>query len=179
MTKMTETIKEYANALFMVATENNCAKEYSRHLDTVDNIISENPYYLSFLESHALSLSERLSAIDDAFGNDIPEHIVSFIKILVENGRIMTLRECIAEFNELLRISENRTVANVYYVESLSDEQKKALINKLNLISEKNVDAVYIQDNSLIGGIKVVMDDKTIDGSIAHRLNTAKGVISK
>lgn len=179
MTKMTQTIKEYANALFMLASEKDCAEKFSKHLDIIHNTIIENPEYLNFLESPAIPLSERLSAIDEAFGKGIPEYIVSFLKILVENGRIITLGECITEFNELLRISENRIVAKVYYVEPLTDEQKKALTDKLGSVSGKTVDAVYIQDNSLIGGIKVVMDDKTIDGSIANRLKKAKGVISK
>ncbi len=179
MTKMTETIKEYANALFMLASEKGCAREFSDHLAIIDETVKENPQYLSFLESPAIPLSERLAAIDEAFGKSAPEYIVSFIKILVENGRIITLCECIAEFNELLRISENRIIAQVYYVEPLTDEQKKALTDKLGSVSGKTVDAVYIQDNSLIGGIKVVMDDKTIDGSIANRLKKAKGVISK
>ncbi len=179
MTKMTQTIKEYANALFMIASENNCAEDFSKHLGIIDETVKENPEYLNFLESPAIPLSERLSAIDVAFGKSSPEYIVSFLKILVENGRIITLRECITEFNELLRLSANRIVAKVYYVEPLSDEQKKALTDKLGAVSGKTVDAVYIQDKSLIGGIKVVMDDKTIDGSIANRLKKAKGVISK
>lgn len=172
-------IKEYANALFMVATENNCAREYAEHLSAVDKLFSENPDYIRFLESPALPLSERLAAIDEAFEKTVPEHIVSFIKILVENGRITAIRECICEFNELLRISENRIIATVYYVEPLVDEQKSALTAKLSAVSGKTVEAEYIQDTSLIGGIKVVMEDKTIDGSILNRLNKAKGVISK
>ena len=179
MTKMTQTIKEYANALFMLASENHCAEDFSVHLGTIDAMVKDNPEYLNFLESPAIPLSERILAIDEAFGSTIPEYIVSFMKILVENGRILALCECITEFNELLRISQNRIIAKVYYVEPLTDEQKKALTDKLSTVSGKSVDAVYIQDNSLIGGIKVVMDDKTIDGSIANRLKKAKGVISK
>ena len=106
--------------------------------------------------THGKANAIVLPYVMEAFGKSAPEYIVSFIKILVENGRIITLCECIAEFNELLRISENRIIAQVYYVEPLTDEQKKALTDKLGSVSGKTVDAVYIQDNSLIGGIKVV-----------------------
>lgn len=175
---MTQTVKEYASALFMLASENNCCGEYAKHLSQVKALIEEAPEYVRFLESPAIPLSERLGAIDNAFGT-MPEHVVSFIKILCENGRIAHILDCIKEYNELLKISENRTVATVYYVEPLSDEQKTALISKLCTISGKDVEAVYIEDTSLIGGIKVLLDDKTIDGSIANRLNKAKGVISQ
>lgn len=175
---MTQTVKEYASALFMLASENNCCGEYAKHLSQVKALIEEAPEYVRFLESPAIPLSERLGAIDDAFGT-MPEHVVSFIKILCENGRIAHILDCIDEYNELLKSSENRTVATVYYVEPLSEEQKTALLNKLCAVSGKIVEAVYIEDTSLIGGIKVLLDDKTIDGSIANRLNKAKGVISQ
>ena len=54
---MTETIKEYANALFMLASEKGCAREFSDHLAIIDETVKENPQYLSFLESPAIPLS--------------------------------------------------------------------------------------------------------------------------
>lgn len=175
---MTQTAKEYASALFMLASENGCCGEYAEHLKQIKALIEAAPEYVRFLESPAIPLSERLGAIDEAFGS-MPEHIVSFLKILCENGRIAHLPDCITEYIELLKIAENRTTAMVYYVEPLTEEQKAALLNKLRSVSGKNVEAVYIEDKSLIGGIKVSLDDKTIDGSIANRLNKAKGVISQ
>ena len=175
---MTQTAKEYASALFMLASENGCCGEYAEHLKQIKALIEATPEYVRFLESPAIPLSERLGAIDEAFGS-MPEHIVSFIKILCENGRIAHILDCITEYSELLKIAENRTTATIYYVEPLTEEQKAALLTKLCSASGKNVEAVYIQDTSLIGGIKVSLDDKTIDGSIANRLNKAKGVISQ
>ena len=78
---MTQTAKEYASALFMLASENNCCGDYAEHLSQVKLLIEDAPDYIRFLESPAIPLSERLSAIDDAFGT-MPEHIVSFLKIL-------------------------------------------------------------------------------------------------
>ena len=61
----------------------------------------------------------------------------------------------------------------------MTEEQKTALIEKLQKISGKVIESEYIKDESLIGGIKVQIDDKIIDGSIKNRLNKAKGVISE
>jgi F-type H+-transporting ATPase subunit delta len=162
----------------MLASENGCCVEYAEHLNSIKTLIEESPEYIRFLESPAIPLSERVSAIDQAFGT-MSEHVTSFVKILCENGRIAHLPDCITEYNELVKISENKAIATVYYVEPLTEEQKSALLSKLCAISGKTVEAVYIEDTSLIGGIKVLIDDKTIDGSIASRLNKAKGVISQ
>ena len=179
MTAMTQTNKEYATALFSLATENNAVEEYEKALLEVSDIFKENPDYIKFLESPAIPLSERISLIDKTFGSAYTENLVSFIKVLCENGHIAGICNCVEAFCDLVRIYKNRTIATVYYVEPLTSKQKTALIEKLQKISGKTIEPEFIKDEGLIGGIKIQIDDKIIDGSIKNRLNKTKGVISK
>lgn len=179
MTAMTQTNKEYASALFSLATENNAVDQYEKSLLEIGNFFKENPDYTKVLESPAIPLSERIAFIDKAFESTYTEYLVSFIKVLCENGHITEICNCIDEFCDLVRIYKNRTIAFVYYVEPLTEEQKSALLEKLQKISGKVIEPQFIKDESLIGGIKVQIDDKIIDGSIKNRLNKAKGVISE
>lgn len=174
---MMQTDKEYAEALFMLIAEEEKLEEYTKALETVKNLIQENPEYTEFLASPAISLSERLQAIDEAFGESMPEYIVSFLKILCENGRIRSLIGCIDEFGKLIMAVSNRTEASVVSAVPLSDEQKKAVCSKLEKITGKIIDPVYTVDESLIGGIKIEVEGKTFDGSIRHRLHDVKDVI--
>ena len=82
---MIQTEREYAEALFSVALEENSAEEYLEALLTVRQVIGENPEYIEFLASPAIPMSERAVAIDEAFGS-MPEYVVSFIKLLCENS---------------------------------------------------------------------------------------------
>jgi F-type H+-transporting ATPase subunit delta len=175
---MTQTNKEYATALFSLATENNAVDEYEKSLIEIGEFFKENPDYIKVLESPAIPLSERIAFIDKAFESTYTEYLVSFIKVLCENGHIAQITDCIGAFCDLVRIYKNRTIALVYYVEPLTEEQKTALLEKLQKISGKVIEPEYIKDESLIGGIKVQIDDKIIDGSIKNRLNKAKGEMS-
>ncbi len=175
---MTQTNKEYASALFSLATESNFVDKYEKSLLEIGNIFKENPDYIKVLESPAIPLSERIAFIDEAFGSTYTEYLVSFIKVLCENGHITEICSCIEAFCDLVRIYKNRTVATVYYVEPLTDQQKEALLNKLQKISGKVIEPEFIKDESLIGGIKVQIDDKIFDGSVRNRLNKAKGEMS-
>lgn len=176
---MTQTNKEYATALFSLATENNSVDQYEKSLIEIGNIFKENPDYIKVLESPAIPLSERIAFIDKAFESTYTEYLVSFIKVLCENGHITQIVSCIEAFCDLVRIYKNRTIATVYYVEPLTVEQKTALVEKLQKISGKVIEPEYVKDESLIGGIKVQIDDKIIDGSIKNRLNKAKGEMNK
>ena len=176
---MTQTNKEYATALFSLATEKNSVDQYEKSLIEIGNIFKENPDYIKVLESPAIPLSERIAFIDKAFESAYTEYLVSFIKVLCENGQIAQILDCIEAFCDLVRIYKNRTIATVYYVEPLTEEQKTALIEKLQKISGKVIEPEFIKDESLIGGIKVQIDDKIMDGSIKNRLDKAKGEMNK
>lgn len=179
MTAMTQINKEYAIALFNLAVENDAVEEYENCLQNINKVFEGNPEYIKVLKSPAIPLSERISFIEEAFGKTYTEYLVSFLKVLCENGHIAETCSCIDEFQNLVRIYKNRTIATVYYVEPLTDEQKTALLDKLQKIIGKAIEPEFIKDESLIGGIKVQIDDKIFDGSIKNRLTKAKGVISE
>lgn len=174
---MTGTEREYAAALFSLAVEENSVDAFRKALDEVRSVLSENGDYIEFLSCPAIELSERISCIDEAFG-DYPEYVVSFIKVLCENGRGKTVISCIDAFSELAMEYMNVTKAVISSVTELSDAQKTAVIDKLERLTGKNIEPVYITDISLIGGMKIEVDGKCYDGSIRHRLSEIKDVMN-
>ena len=168
--------KEYAEALFELSCEADATNEYIDELNSIKAVMEENPDYLDYLSSPAAGLNERLSAIDEAFGKGT-ENIVSFLKLLCENGRINMLISCIDEFIALAMALSGRKFATVYSAVELSDSQKVAVCAKLEKLTGKEIDANYIIDKSLIGGIKIDIDGQLIDGSVKRRLSDIKDVI--
>lgn len=174
---MAQTEREYARALFNLATEENSVEQYCEELCALKTVFAENPDYVEFLACPAIPLSERTAAIDEAFGT-MTEHVVSFIKVLCENGRIRTVNACAEEYILLAMAHSNRTVADIYSAVPLDDEQKQSVIIKLEKLTGKSIDPIYTVDESLIGGIKINVAGKTYDGSIKHRLGKMKDVIN-
>lgn len=172
---MADLSKEYTAALFALAMENGLVDEFKKELNEIKSAIDED--YVLILKSPALSLGSRLEIIEEAFGSKMHEYIVSFIKLLCENGEIELLPSTIDEFFALCHDLENRVRAKIYYVKEPSTAQKERLEAKLNEITGKKIDALYIKDSSLIGGIKIELDGKIIDGSLSARLSNIKGVI--
>ena len=176
---MKEIINEYAEALFAIATETNEIEKFSDDLSVIKKLTEENEEYLSFLSCPSIPLSERLSSIDEAFSDSFHPHTVSFLKILTEKGRIKDLVSCIDEFINLKLFFENTETVKVISRIPLTDSQKDALVKKLSAKQNKNINAVYETDETLIGGIKIVAGDLLIDGSIKNRLKDLKEVIEK
>lgn len=176
---MTQMNKEYASALFMLAKENGAEAEYEKALDTVLEVMKENPEYIDFLASPAVLLSERTQGIEEAFGEILPQHIVSFLCLMCEKGRIRELEASILEFKKMVEFSKNVSKAVVKSAVSLTEDEKQKLKEKLEKMSGHAVVLQCLVCDTLLGGIVIEMDGKIIDGSLKSRLREIKDVIAR
>ncbi len=175
---MTGPDKEYAAALFQLAVEESCVESYAAALKTVGEAVTQAPAYPEFLSSPAVPLSERLSAVDEAFGT-LPTHVVSFLKLLCEHGHARLLPACLAAFEQLVQEQSGRVTAVITSAVALDAAQKQAVCRKLEQMTGKGIDPQYVVDASLIGGLVVTVEGTTYDGSLRHRLHDVKDVMSR
>ncbi len=174
---MTEISKEYGTALFMLACEEGEQKSYASALDSIKYVFLDQPQYLELLSSPSISLEERLSMIDAAFAASIPEHVLSYLKLLCEKGRISCFIESAEEYHALLDASERVSNAKITSAVPLTQEEKRRLIQKLETLNKGSVHAQYFVDEDLLGGLIVEMNGKIMDGSLRHRLYDVKEVM--
>ena len=175
---MNETGKEYAEALFALASEENELEEITASVGTLKELFTEAPEYLEFLSSPAVPVNERTAAIEEAFGNSLPEHTVSFVKLLCERGRIGEIFSCIKEYEALYQYATGLTKAYVTSAAPLSEEQQTALSAKLEKLVGRHVALSLTVDPALIGGLTVEVDGQILDGSLKHRLDELHGMIT-
>lgn len=176
---MAQVTNEYAQALFELAAESGMTEEVSSALESVSAVMRENPEYLDFLSSPNISKSERIAAIEQAFGGKTPEYVVSFLSLMCERERIRSLEECITEYRQLCDAANKISTAEVRSAVELSDGQKAALVEKLEKICGNRVVLDCKTDKTLIGGMVVELDGRIIDGSLKHKLRELKEVMHK
>lgn len=169
--------KEYGTALFMLACEENKKKEYAEALDTVKALFDGEPQYLELLCSVAIPVSQRLSVLDEAFSKILPEHVLSYLKLLCEKGRMPCFESSLEEYKALLDASEHVSNARITSAVELTDNEKKKLCDKLEKICNEKVNTEYVIDKTLLGGLVIEVDGKVIDGSIRHSLRKVKEVM--
>ena len=96
---------------------------------------------------------------------------------MCENGHISALKDSITEFLRLEMAVSNTVTITITSAVALNDAQKEKLIQKLEAKYRKCFFPVYQVDSALLGGIRIEMEDKVIDGSILKRLQSLKEVI--
>ena len=171
--------KEYGAALFMLACEQNKKKEYAVGLKLIEEAFKESPEYAEFLSSPSIPVKERLSAIESAFADSLPEDLLSFFLLLCEKGRMPCLGVAISEYTALFDASERISTAKVISAVPLTDGEKAKLKEKLEAMYKRTVNLECSVDENVLGGLIVEVDGNTMDGSLRYRLREVKEVMNR
>jgi len=94
----------------------------------------------------------------------------NFVRVLAENGRLEVLAEIRAQYDALKNEREGVVEAEVSTAFELDAAQVADLVARLEKNTGRKVKASVSVDKSLIGGVKVVIGDKVIDGSARAQL---------
>lgn len=175
---MNEIGKEYGTALFTLACEENCQELCADGLKTAARVFEENPDYLKLLSSPSIALPERLSSLDAAFKDKVPEYVLSLLKLMCQKRRILYFSDAQEAYDELWKASKQIRKITVKSAVPLTDLQKKQLKEKLEAINHCSTEIHYLIDPALLGGIVVETEDRVLDGSVRNRLQQVKEVMS-
>ena len=175
---MNELTSRYALALYSLKRDANTLLETQQEIKELMRIINEDEAILSLLDSHYLSKEERLDIVDKIFAS-IDVDIKNFIKIIIENNRALYLLDIFEDFNSL--VNEYRGVKEGYIYSAMP--LKEIEINKVSkAIGELEKMPVELKnkiDPTLIGGVKVVINDHVYDDTIKHHLEDMKITLLK
>jgi len=94
----------------------------------------------------------------------------NFVRVLAQNGRLGLLPAIRTQFAALRNEREGVVEAEVVSAFELSDAQLADLVQRLEKKTGRKVKAKVQLDKELIGGVKVVLGDKVIDGSARAQL---------
>jgi len=94
----------------------------------------------------------------------------NFVRVLAGNGRLELLPEIRIQFEALKDEREGVVEAEVQSAFELTNAQVRDLVQRLEKKSGRKVKTRVSVDKELIGGVKVVLGDKVIDGSARAQL---------
>ncbi len=175
---MSEVSKEYSKALYELACEEGCEDEYLFETRAIDGIFADAPEYVRLLGAPNVPVGERTAMLDESFGGRCSEYILFFMKLMVERGYAYFLRECFSEFENIYFERHGIVRARVTSALALDEEQRNALLAKLEKYSQKKVEMTLTVDPALIGGLRVELDGKLLEGSVRSRLDKLRSDIT-
>ena len=169
MSEAITTARPYAQAAFEEAQKLADLKGWSEMLLSLAEAVTY-PEVRAVVTSPRVLKQQIYKLMDGFLGSQAKAQQRNFVRVLVENQRLLILPEITAYF-EALRAEAEKTVNVV--VESafeLSAAQQQKIISALKARMEQEIKLVCNINKELLGGVVIRAGDKVIDGSARTRL---------
>lgn len=176
---MTQTAREYGSALFDLAAELHREDDYMQQLSAIRTALERDPEYLRLLASRALPEDQRLAALDQVFAKRAEPYILNFMKLLCRRHLIGELPLCIRAFE--LRYFELRGISEVLAqtAKELPEDLRRRLQDRLEKVTGKQIRLKCSVDPSVLGGVRLTMDGRELDGTVRSRLEDIRARLSQ
>lgn len=174
---MTNSSKEYAIALFELAVEAGETEETAEGLALVVDAMKQEPRFRELLCSPAIPREQRLDALDKAFADRIPKTLRAVLRMMVTRGQMKALEAMARDYDDLSLDYRGESVANVTTAVPLDEKEAEALRVKLEKRFNRKIRLACTVDPALIGGVRVEVDGRMIDGTIRNKLEQMREVM--
>ena len=173
MAEISTIARPYAEALLKAvkdSKEEGLAQKLIPVLDTIDEIVAD-PKLKELASDPSLSSDQIYELIRGMLDKAVPQEAENLLKLVIQNGRIEALPQITAQYRELLNHENKEADVTIETAFPLSDDQVADLIKAL----DKKIPGIkllpkVVVDKDLIGGVRVIVGDKVLDGTVKARL---------
>lgn len=167
--------RRYAASLIELADDKILYEQFYQELKLAADTIHQNETLDAFVHNYHIDPRKKKKAINSIFKGSIRQELINFINILIDKGRIEYLDSIIEQFRILA--DQKMNILNVTVVSALpiNDLQLQKIKGKCKAKYNASEVKIHLQeDKSLLGGIKVIIGDTVLDGTVKSRLEELK-----
>lgn len=169
----------FAQALLEIGQESHQEKHFYEVLSELNDIYTENPDLEKLMDAPQVHAPEKIQVLNELFSKDLDETMMNFLQVLVRHRMAGKIPQIFKDYTKLYNQAMNIEEVKVYTPAPLEDAQ----IEKLKaMLSRKLGKEVHMQidiDPSLIAGLRIETESRTLDNSYAGRLEKMKEQLQK
>ena len=168
--------RPYAEAAFRLADAQGGLADWSAALANLSAVVADERVRAAIGDPNvpAAKVAGMIIAI---LAGKLRGEAENFVRVLAENGRLDVVAEIRAQFEVLKNDREGVVEAEVYSAFELDPAQVADLVSRLEKKTARKVRARVSVDKALIGGVKIVIGDKVIDGSARAQLGALENAL--
>jgi len=170
--------RPYAEAVFRLADAGRTLVAWSGTLRTLAQVAA-HPDMQECMSKFNLTPIRLQDLFLSLCSGDLSAEANNFIQLLIEYDRLMLLPEIFAQFETLKNEREGVVDARITTAFALEGAQLAGLVADLEKRFKRKINAQVSIDRDLIGGVRVVVGDEVIDGSVRGKLDAmAAGLLA-
>ena len=170
--------RPYAEAVFRLADAGGTLAAWSGTLRTLAQAAA-HPDMQECMSKYDLTHAQLQGLFMSLAAGDMSAEAKNFIQLLIDYARLTLLPEIFAQFETLKNEREGVVDAQIASAFPLEGEQLVSLVAVLEKRFKRKINPQVSIDRDLIGGVRVVVGDEVIDGSVRGKLNAmAAGLLA-
>jgi len=173
MAELSTIARPYAEALFSAATSKGAAEAWLPLLEAAASAAAQ-PQFASVALDPRVSHAQIFDLIGTVVRTAMPPEFSAFLKLMIENGRVAALPQVAAQFGRLKNDAEGTADCVIETAFALSDAQLNDLVGRLASKFPLRLKPQMRLEPSLIGGVRVTVGDRVLDGSLRARLDAMR-----
>ncbi len=161
--------RRYATAIFQLASEANAVEQVGKELRILSDAIDDNASALNFFLSPVVDRKEKERTLVAAFDGKAHPVALHTMLLLVRKRREALLREIVAEYAALEMAARGVNALTITSAKPLESGELRDIVSQLENIYGKKFEVTQIVQPDLIGGLRILMGDRRVDGSVEGR----------
>lgn len=172
--------KRYAEALVKISAEKDMIRQHQQELALVADLYGRQDDLRNFLLNPRVGKDAKKDFLRGIFSGKLENEVLNLLLLLLDKGRIKHLQGINEEYARLADERLNVLDMNIRTAVPLDADQIKNISEKFRkLYSASTVKTAVIIDESLVGGVRITIGDKLLDGSIKGRLKELQEILLK
>ena len=167
--------KRYASAIYDIAESSDKIGEIREALNILAENYNEDEEFKVFLLDPSIKYDKKVEYLHKSF-DFVSEDAFKIINYLVKKGRVSLAEKIRDSYLKIYYEKNNKILVNATFTKELSDNQREALMKKLEEKYKKKIVLNLSVDEELIGGGIIKIGNKVIDGSIKSQIENIKKI---
>lgn len=163
----------YAKALFDAAKEKGRLAQVREDFADLVEAAEASADLRNVLRNPQIDVRAKRAGLDAVFA-DADEVFRGFLRLCADKGRLAQIEEIHAEFERLVAEEERVLSVELTTARKLSQAEASEIIEQIERVSGRRVEATTAVDPSLIGGIVLRAGSFLADASVRGRLNSLR-----
>jgi len=162
--------RRYAAAIFSLAQAGNAVDRIGSDLDSVSSAIERDPLAREFFVAPVIQRDAKERVITASFGGRIHEVALHSVLLLVRKRREALLPTIVSEYRKMELQAHGEEPLTVTTARDLDFNELAAMVERLERLYKKKFDVKLVVNPKVIGGVRILMGDRRVDGTVSGRL---------